>query len=278
MRSVALRMCMRVRVLALVLTVVARCAGGGHSEPVWLARSTSKLLDLLRHGFGFGSDKQPKRRLPLFATDGKIRSIVSQTDVLRYVNTHMSLLGTMASATVRDVGLGSDSVVVVGKDEIAVKAFALMKEKHVSALGVVDAPKSAIVDSRMVTGTMVTNLSASDLRGVSFDDFGTLAKSVEHFLLIAKSHRATLRVRGRLLRARARIASPRLASRAQHLPEPVTLSMSNTVADVVHKLVSSGVHRVYIVDEAKHPVRVVSQTDVLELLYAVVSGNAAPVS
>jgi CBS domain-containing protein len=84
-------------------------------------------------------------------------------------------------------------------------------------------------------GKVIGCLSASDLKQVAENyDFTMLLKSVKEFL-------------------------------SDEAPEPVVLHAFDTLADVVAKLVTNHVHRVFIVGPGGYPQGVVSTTDVLQV-------------
>lgn len=218
----------------------------------WCCQRTTTLDHLLKSGFlRHASSGAYVHRVPLFGKDGRLAAIVSQTDVVRYLRSHPEVLGAAAEQTVAELSLGSDSVVTVPKDMVAFEAFALMASKHLSAVGVVEDSSTHMALDAKRTAPLLSNLSASDLRGLSFDDFGTLAKPVEHFLLISKSHLNTIR----------------------HLPAPVTALRSSSLRAVLDEVIENHVHRVYIVDSDMHPLRVVTLSDILECTYN--TGRAA---
>jgi len=49
-------------------------------------------------------------------------------------------------------------------------------------------------------------------------------------------------------------------------PKPVTCSESDKVVDAMTKMSKSGVYRIYCVDENQKPIRVITLTDIVDLL------------
>ncbi len=102
---------------------------------------------------------------------------------------------------------------------------------------------AGVVDEQ---GKVVGCLSAADLKQVAENyDFTMLLKSVKEFL-------------------------------SDDAPEPVVLHAFDTLADVVAKLVTNHVHRVFVVGPGGYPQGVVSTTDVLQVFAKGPEGNDKP--
>jgi CBS domain-containing protein len=119
----------------------------------------------------------------------------------------------------------------------AIDAFARMHRERVSALGVCDA-----------SGALVANVSASDLRGLTPERLGALASDVADFVAGDGNETAGF------------------AAGAAGEKKPVTCLASETVRDVVERMVSRRVHHVYVCDEERRPVAMVTPNDVLGAL------------
>ena len=116
----------------------------------------------------------------------------------------------------------------------AIDAFARMHRERVSALGVCDA-----------SGALVANVSASDLRGLTPERLGALASDVADFVAGDGNEAAGF---------------------AAGAAKPVTCLASETVRDVVERMVSRRVHHVYVCDDERRPVAMVTPNDVLGAL------------
>ena len=104
-----------------------------------------------------------------------------------------------------------------------------MHFERVSALGVCDA-----------TGALVANVSASDLRGLTPERLDSLASDVRDFLEDARG-----------------------AGEREH---PATCLATETVRDVVERMVARRVHHVYVCDAERRPVAMITPNDVLGVL------------
>lgn len=164
-------------------------------------------------------------RLALFA-DGKIRSIVSQSDVMRYLYATSERLGPLARETVDALGFVAPAkkVLCVTPATPAFAAFNVMYANALSAVGIVDPETEALV------GT----LSASDVRRLQAHTFNTLVLPVRDFLL-----------------AQAPAAQ-------QDLRPPLAVSPAAPFLRVLELLGGSPrIHRVYVTDARGRPVGVV---------------------
>ena len=163
-------------------------------------------------------------RLALFA-GGKIRSIVSQSDVMRFLYHHSEQLGAVARETVDALGFVSagKQVLCVAPDTPAFAAFNLMYANSLSAVGIVDASEA-----------LVGTLSASDVRRLQPHTFSTLVLPVTDFL------------------------SAQAPAAQAGLRPPLAVSPSTPFLRVLELLGGSPrIHRVYITDVRGRPVGVV---------------------
>jgi CBS domain-containing protein len=177
--------------------------------------------------------------------------VISQSDLVRFLwdRRDDANVEAFASQTVADAFL-SDAAkkrflhkpervacVVAGKTK-AIDAFARMHFERVSCLGVCDA-----------SGRLVANVSASDLRGLTRERLETMASDVLEFVEGEPENASDARNE---TNARKR--------------KPVTCLASETVRDVLERMVSRRVHHVYVCDDERKPVAMVTPNDVLRVL------------
>ena len=124
----------------------------------------------------------------------------------------------------------------------AIDAFARMHFERVSCLGVCDA-----------SGRLVANVSASDLRGLTPERLGALASDVLEF------------VEGEPTTFKGDASEARRETK-QEKRKPVTCLASEAVRDVLERMVSRRVHHVYVCDDERRPVAMVTPNDVLRVL------------
>ena len=169
--------------------------------------------------------------------------VISQSDLVRFLwdrrndtNTAAFLSLSVADGLLRKKGgkRAPENVLrVVAGETKAVDAFARMHFECVSALGVCDA-----------SGALVANVSASDLRGLTPERLDALASDVLDFVA----------------------GEERRKTAGEDATEPVTCLASETVHDVVGRMVARRVHHVYVCDEQRRPVAMITPNDVLGVL------------
>jgi 5'-AMP-activated protein kinase regulatory gamma subunit len=103
-----------------------------------------------------------------------IVNIVSQTDIVKFLSLNRAQLGRLAKRTAASLGWCPKRVVAVTPEVAAIEAMALMNEKRVSAVAVVDAPG----------GRIIGNFSVSEMRTIMAEHFGALALPVAEFLAL----------------------------------------------------------------------------------------------
>jgi CBS domain-containing protein len=169
-------------------------------------------------------------RVPVLDDEDKLVSTFSQSDLVRLIREYMKdhALGFLGKKTVEDVGLAEEKIIAVETTCPILAVMHLMNTNKVSAIALVDA------DSKIVG-----NFSATDLRGLFREHLADLMKPADVFL---KEH------------------SPKSFS-------PLTCQKSDTLADVIDKLLDSRVHRLWVVEDNK-PVGCVSLGDIIKVTLA----------
>lgn len=172
-------------------------------------------------------------QMSFFGTDHELVSVITQSAVVEFLHRNIASLGPIGTQEVCHAHFYKD-VVTVSEDSLTSEAFKLMEMTHVSGLGVVDA-----------RGVFVGDLSGKDLRrafetknGLDFSVF--LLKISEFFKRFPPA-----------IPADSLTATPRTLNK-----------------DVIAKMVASKIHRVYILDEAKVPIGLLSLRDIIQRVVA----------
>lgn len=152
--------------------------------------------------------------------------VLTQSRVLKHLNSYPNRLGVSANKSLAELGLLAP-VVSCKKSELAVTAFRRMMQHHVSALAVTEED-----------GELVANISATDVKLVRQFQYDALLTSVAEYLTASRPLGGSL----------------------------VACTDSCTLADAVRQMVERRVHRVYVVDEAKKAVGIVTLSDVLRIV------------
>mmetsp|Transcript_65195 Transcript_65195/g.205965 ORF Transcript_65195/g.205965 Transcript_65195/m.205965 type:complete len:325 (-) Transcript_65195:26-1000(-) len=135
------------------------------------------LLDIIKQGFLRALDPSESfraaHRIIVFDYDDSILDVASQSDVIRFIAANAEHLGDDQEApwTVGSLSLDMKKVFVIHGDTPAFEAFALLMHENLSG--------AAIVNDQ---GNLLANISTSDFRHVTPEQFGALALPVVAFL------------------------------------------------------------------------------------------------
>jgi CBS domain-containing protein len=174
-------------------------------------------------------------RVVVMGADGKeLQNIVSQSSIVRFLDKHKDKLGKVGETTVAEAHeCGTSPVLAVRATATVLDTLRVMAANDLLGLAVVDE----------TTGCLVASTSAADFKKFLQDpSVAELEAPIVDFLF---------RMQGNL-----------------DVPadQMVTVSESDTLADVVATLAAARVHRVYVVRNGE-PTRVISLTDVLQYIY-----------
>lgn len=154
--------------------------------------------------------------------------ILTQSRVLKHLNNYPDRLGGSRNKSLKELGLISP-VVSCKRSELAVTAFRRMMQHRVSALAVTEED-----------GELVGNISSTDIKLMRQFQYDALLDSVEDYLKVSRPLGGSL----------------------------VACTDVCTLADAVRQMVERHVHRVYVVDEAKKAIGIVTLSDVLRIVSA----------
>jgi CBS domain-containing protein len=179
--------------------------------------------------------RESAHRLIVVDSDGKLLRFLTQSAIIRFVGNNKEKFQSLLSKKLSAVGLSKAvNVFTVKSGDKAIEAFKLMSTERVAAVGVVD-------DEDKLVG----NVSSRDLRMIRDD---------AEFL-----HRLYIPLSGFLIKSQKQFNSP------DHI---ISVTAESSVEDVVDLVNKHHIHRVYVVAADGSPVRVVSLTDLLEVMTA----------
>jgi 5'-AMP-activated protein kinase regulatory gamma subunit len=242
---------------------------GDDAELLFRADADAKghsLGRVIREGFlNNKSANGAVHRVAIFDASGEIERIVSMSDAVRYLAVNVERLGGMADASLRDLGLAAETaarekkkkkLIAVPPTTPAIEAFARMCDERVSGVGVLDD-----------RGSLIANLSVSDVRCIQPEHFGILGLPAAEFLaLLHGTSYAGFSGAGTPSDV---ISNPFFAKMNEGgfrktAPYLVTATPETTFREVLSSFLTHGVHRVYVCEENnKKPVDVVTLTDAL---------------
>jgi len=188
-------------------------------EAYWPIQDTTSLDVLIDNYF-----KWRLHRAPILSK-GKIIGHVSQSDVIKFLASNQRHLDKEFSRKLSDIGMNQGPVLSISKGDKLIDALNQLTETKFTGLAVVDD-----------NGKLYNNISASDLKGITKDNFFKLDSTIEQFV-----------------------------SEQKKLP-PVTCSKDATIGSVIQQLADYRVHRTFVVDSDNKPTNVITHTSVMKLL------------
>ena len=205
--------------------------------------------------------RQCPHRFAVIDSGGMVTDIVAQSDVAMYLRRNRELLDpSILDAPVKTLGLGAQGgrrVVSLTVSVPVVDCFYEMERSSVQAVAIVD-------DG---TDVLVGNLSESDIATLRPDAFGAFALPVGEFLV--HTHGITPIVpspEDRAYSPQSTAYGVALAREGARLT--VACEDTATVGEVLELMHTRAVHRVWVVDDARRPIGVISLADVLAVVSA----------
>jgi len=170
------------------------------------------------------------QRIPVLDYEGRITNLLTQSAVIDYLAKHVDQLGPSIQKTLKELNFERKPVISIDHNKRAIDAFRLMAENRISGLAVLDSDKK-----------LMANVSARDLRSIQQDTrlFERLYYSVGEFV----SH---------VRQANYRAIHP-----------SICCTFDDTFQKIIMRLAATRIHRMYVVDENRHPISVISLHDVL---------------
>lgn len=178
------------------------------------------------------------QRLPVVSVDFQLKNFVTQSAIIAFLAKHVDELGDFVDKTLAQLGFKPKEVISISVDRPTIEAFRLINEKKITGIPVMD-----------TDGTMITNISCSDLRDVATDPrlFEYLHMPLDSFIPIMKSH-----------------INPKKESSMNVMYPKISCKFETTLRTVLGKLAATKIHRIYITDEHDNPVGIVSLIDIIE--------------
>ncbi|KYQ92920.1 cystathionine-beta-synthase domain-containing protein [Tieghemostelium lacteum] len=172
-------------------------------------------------------------RIPIRDQDGKLVNIISQSSIIQFIDNNFDVnTFPELSKTVSELSLGNAPVLTVKQTTPAIDAFRLMDHNRRSGLAIVN-------ENDVLVGTT----SSKDLKiFISNPSVTLLQLPISEFL--------------------SKIRQLNIGN----TEAPVTATNEDTLKTIIQKMVSSRLHRVFIVDNNQKLLKVVSITDILNLI------------
>jgi len=195
----------------------------------WCPVSRLKPLNSLMDMF---SKDVNLHRVPIVDDEGQVIGIISQARVINYLYKNVENFPDSAAVKVKDY-FKPTTVISITADKTAIDGYQLMVSKKVSGLAIVD-----------MEGKLIGSLSASDLKGsMEINLFHDLYLPVALYL---------------------EKGLPDFDRRQSHVP--VTCTTTSSIYELLHKLASKHVHRLFVVDSFNRPIGVLSLCDIISMM------------
>jgi predicted transcriptional regulator len=169
------------------------------------------------------------RRVAIINEDKKLLSLITETQLLHFIEKHESQLGNILTKKVDNIK--TREVFTILHTELAMRGFQEMVDKKVQGLAVVDE-----------VGKLVGCLSLTDLKVISHDGrlFFRLFKPIKDFLGVLEADR------------------PR---------KVITCGVDHTMKDVMKALSLNRIHQIYVVNDQHVPLGTITTSDfILEVI------------
>lgn len=169
-----------------------------------------------------------RRVMVVKSPGGGLLNIITQSALVQTLHANLERFSNVASKTLAELGFGSpEKVYTVRRDRPLMEAFTIIKERNISAIPVVDE-----------AGVIKGNISARDVR--------LIATSAKIYKLLHMPISVYLDV------VSEGVENSAITCRSEH-----------TLAEMVSTLVENRIHRVYMVDKAGRPIRVISLRNII---------------
>jgi len=160
----------------------------------------------------------------------RLVGMITQSHITKLMSINLDLLGKKKNKTIEEVEGAIKPVISTNENEIVLDAFKRMHELAISGLAIVDND-----------GHLTGNLSPRDLKAISPDGrmFWRLFETTKNFLAKVRKE-AIVRPRG-----------------------VVFVKPNDTLETAIQKLAENNIHHIFVVDENKKPIGVISLKDIL---------------
>jgi CBS domain-containing protein len=202
----------------------------GKRNPLHKVNQNMSAKDLVNF---FGKSNEAVHRVAVVDDNHNLIGVLTQSMLLRCISDDLSRLPQINNVKARSLRMTeANKLATVRSDVSAFEAFMKMHNECLSSLAVVSE-----------SGDICENISATDLKGV-LTDFKRLLLPVREYLGMTRSIVLGMKK-----------------------PEGlVHCILDSTLRDVVNLINETRIHRLYVVDEQRKPVGVVSLTDVFHNL------------
>lgn len=178
----------------------------------------------------------------LVAENTDVVNIVTQSSVIKFISENMDDFASVTQKPLSELGLtDARPVVSISIDDCVVSAFRAMRDNHVSGVPLLDENGAVVgcISDRHIRSVLLKGSSKRPLHQI-------LALTCTEFL-------ASL---------------PPGHTRHGDMHPAIMCKPTDQLHDIIRKLATTRIHRIFLVDADHKPVRVISLCDIIELLLA----------
>jgi len=170
-------------------------------------------------------------RVPILDENRKLVGLVTQSGVVDFLHKNMHLIGNKKEKPLSMCIGALRNVYTITEQSQAIDAFRMMSTQGISGI--------AIVNNE---GKLMGNISLRDLKAIGTDGrmFGRLFETIKNFMPKLRKDYGDERPH-----------------------RVVALKVTDTLQTAINMLAENNIHRVYIVDDSKKPIGVISLKDIL---------------
>lgn len=178
-------------------------------------------------------------RLNVVDGDGRVRGILSQTDIVKFLLSKRKLFEGLFDASLNDLKIGCGPVVGVNSESSVLEALERMSSNFISSVAVIE-----------TDGTLIGNISMADIRFVfQHGKYHRLWMTCSNFLSLALNQKGL-----------EHFGNDQFPFFDAHL--------SSSLSQVMNKIIATKVHRVWVTNpQNQHLIGLVSLTDIIGLFY-----------
>ncbi|EFA84165.1 hypothetical protein PPL_03239 [Heterostelium album PN500] len=225
-------------------TILESCGGLFSDSPAIniLANRKNKLM-VIRESDSFlnAIERMSEKLSKLFIVDSRmtIINLISESDILALIAQNIHVLGDVRTKTINQVGLSSSKIVLYPQETRVINILQDIIQQKITAVPIIDSNKK-----------LFANFSISNLKGLTKKNFSELMLPVVDYLQYQniKEKKNNLSC---------------LKEKSFH---PLTVYSWDTVENAIYKMVSTKVHRLWVVDIDCHPISVVTIDSILKLM------------
>ena len=216
-----------------------------------------------------GNHHQLVHRIAVFDTHGEIQEIISQSDIIRFLQLkdEIGTFPELSRLTIENVGFCSQErmfgLCVVEPQELTIDVLKKMKERNISCVGVV------------YEDCLIANFSVSDLRRITREHLSVLALPIAEFLAVSHktsyggySHIGNQHLTHAFFQSMNEGSPTAVDQRNLALEKDEirlqAVHINATISDVLKALTNC--HRCWVIDERSgKPLDVITLTDILRI-------------